>query len=93
MELVDFCTLWIFSSFKTTGLFQPVYSSVYLRCVRYSEEEKEQLKRYHAIHGNNWKKISGLMNRSNLSVALKYSQMKARKSALKLKIQALHVRN
>ncbi|XP_006029873.1 transcription termination factor 1 isoform X2 [Alligator sinensis] len=48
---------------------------------RYSEDEKEQLKRYHAIHGNNWKKISGLMNRSNLSVALKCSQMKAQINA------------
>ncbi|XP_019396380.1 PREDICTED: transcription termination factor 1 [Crocodylus porosus] len=48
---------------------------------RYSEDEKEQLKRYHAMHGNNWKKISEMMNRSNLSVALKYSQMKAQINA------------
>ncbi|XP_067398009.1 transcription termination factor 1 isoform X2 [Emydura macquarii macquarii] len=44
---------------------------------RYSEEEKEKLKKYHAIHGNNWKKISELMSRSTLSVAMKYSQIKS----------------
>uniref|UniRef100_A0A8D0HFA0 Transcription termination factor 1 n=1 Tax=Sphenodon punctatus TaxID=8508 RepID=A0A8D0HFA0_SPHPU len=44
---------------------------------RYSEEEKTKLKKYHAMYGNNWKKISEMMSRSNLSVALKYSQMKS----------------
>ncbi|NWS10098.1 TTF1 factor, partial [Pachyramphus minor] len=44
---------------------------------RYSKEEKEQLKKYHAIHGNDWKKISELMSRSNLSVAMKFSEIKS----------------
>ncbi|XP_063209319.1 transcription termination factor 1 isoform X1 [Chroicocephalus ridibundus] len=44
---------------------------------RYSTEEKEKLKKYHALHGNNWKKISELMSRSNLSVAMKYSEIKS----------------
>ncbi|NWU54155.1 TTF1 factor, partial [Dromas ardeola] len=44
---------------------------------RYSTEEKEILKKYHALHGNNWKKISELMSRSNLSVAMKYSEIKS----------------
>lgn len=44
---------------------------------RYSEAEKEKLKKYHAIHGNNWKKISEMMSRSTHSVAMKYSQIKS----------------
>ncbi|CAM4568951.1 transcription termination factor 1 isoform X1 [Lepidochelys kempii] len=44
---------------------------------RYSEDEKERLKKYHAIHGNNWKKISEMMSRSTHSVAMKYSQIKS----------------
>ncbi|NXP21281.1 TTF1 factor, partial [Scytalopus superciliaris] len=44
---------------------------------RYTEEEKEKLKKYHSMHGNNWKKISELMSRSNLSVAMKYSEIKS----------------
>ncbi|KFO82488.1 Transcription termination factor 1, partial [Cuculus canorus] len=44
---------------------------------RYTEEEKEKLKRYHALHGNDWKKISEMMSRSNLSVAMKYSEIKS----------------
>ncbi|NXW28124.1 TTF1 factor, partial [Phaetusa simplex] len=44
---------------------------------RYSTEEKEKLKKYYALHGNNWKKISELMSRSNLSVAMKYSEIKS----------------
>ncbi|NXI47403.1 TTF1 factor, partial [Galbula dea] len=44
---------------------------------RYTEEEKEQLKKYHAVHGNDWKKISEMMCRSNLSVAMKYSEIKS----------------
>ncbi|KAM7144249.1 transcription termination factor 1 isoform 1-T1 [Macrochelys suwanniensis] len=44
---------------------------------RYSEDEKEKLKKYHAIHGNNWKKISEIMSRSTHSVAMKYSQIKS----------------
>ncbi|NXF29945.1 TTF1 factor, partial [Nyctibius bracteatus] len=44
---------------------------------RYTNEEKEKLKRYHAVHGNDWKKISELMSRSNLSVAMKYSEIKS----------------
>uniref|UniRef100_A0A452HP13 Uncharacterized protein n=1 Tax=Gopherus agassizii TaxID=38772 RepID=A0A452HP13_9SAUR len=44
---------------------------------RYSEDEKEKLKKYHAIHGNNWKKISEMMSRSTHSVAMKYSQIKS----------------
>ncbi|NXM87229.1 TTF1 factor, partial [Oenanthe oenanthe] len=44
---------------------------------RYSKEEKEKLKKYQALHGNDWKKISELMSRSNLSVAMKYSEIKS----------------
>uniref|UniRef100_A0A8C3L0V8 Transcription termination factor 1 n=1 Tax=Chrysolophus pictus TaxID=9089 RepID=A0A8C3L0V8_CHRPC len=44
---------------------------------RYTKEEKEKLKRYHALHGNDWKKIAEMMSRSNLSVAMKYSEIKS----------------
>ncbi|NXL98489.1 TTF1 factor, partial [Tyrannus savana] len=44
---------------------------------RYTNEEKEQLKKYQAMHGNDWKKISELMSRSNLSVAMKFSEIKS----------------
>ncbi|XP_061332498.1 transcription termination factor 1 [Pezoporus flaviventris] len=44
---------------------------------RYTNEEKEKLKQYHALHGNNWKKISQMMSRSNLSLAMKYSELKS----------------
>ncbi|NXT09922.1 TTF1 factor, partial [Prunella fulvescens] len=44
---------------------------------RYTTEEKEQLKKYQALHGNDWKKISELMSRSNLSVAMKFSELKS----------------
>ncbi|NXO24266.1 TTF1 factor, partial [Cisticola juncidis] len=44
---------------------------------RYTTEEKEQLKKYQALHGNDWMKISELMSRSNLSVAMKYSEIKS----------------
>ncbi|NXI96554.1 TTF1 factor, partial [Psophia crepitans] len=44
---------------------------------RYTKEEKEKLKKYYALHGNDWKKISEMMSRSNLSVAMKYSEIKS----------------
>ncbi|NXX74332.1 TTF1 factor, partial [Urocolius indicus] len=44
---------------------------------RYTKEEIEKLKKYYALHGNNWKKISEMMSRSNLSVAMKYSEIKS----------------
>nr|XP_013049436.1 transcription termination factor 1 [Anser cygnoides] len=44
---------------------------------RYTKEEKEKLKKYHALHGNDWKKISEMMSRSSLSVAMKYSEIKS----------------
>ncbi|XP_032776196.1 transcription termination factor 1 isoform X2 [Strigops habroptila] len=44
---------------------------------RYTKEEKEKLKKYYALHGNDWKKISEIMSRSNLSVAMKYSEIKS----------------
>ncbi|NWR86587.1 TTF1 factor, partial [Furnarius figulus] len=44
---------------------------------RYTEEEKLKLKKYHSLHGSNWKKISELMSRSNLSVAMKFSEIKS----------------
>ncbi|NXI54876.1 TTF1 factor, partial [Chloroceryle aenea] len=44
---------------------------------RYTNEEKEKLKKYYAMHGNDWKKISEMMSRSNLSVAMKYSEIKS----------------
>ncbi|NXO72375.1 TTF1 factor, partial [Phainopepla nitens] len=44
---------------------------------RYTKEEKEKLKQYQALHGNDWKKISELMSRSNLSVAMKFSEIRS----------------
>ncbi|KAM9370812.1 transcription termination factor 1 [Phaethornis superciliosus] len=44
---------------------------------RYTREEKEKLKKYHALYGNDWKKIAEMMSRSNLSVAMKYSEIKS----------------
>ncbi|NXY35169.1 TTF1 factor, partial [Pomatorhinus ruficollis] len=44
---------------------------------RYTKEEKEKLKKYQALYGNDWKKISELMSRSNLSVAMKFSEIKS----------------
>ncbi|NXX41040.1 TTF1 factor, partial [Tricholaema leucomelas] len=44
---------------------------------KYSEEEKQKLLRYQATHGNDWKKISEMMARSNQSLARKYSQIKS----------------
>ncbi|NXS09969.1 TTF1 factor, partial [Neodrepanis coruscans] len=44
---------------------------------RYTKEEKEKLKKYYSMHGNDWKKISELMSRSNLSVAMKFSEIKS----------------
>ncbi|NXX19586.1 TTF1 factor, partial [Podargus strigoides] len=44
---------------------------------RYTDEEKQKLKKYHALHGNDWQKISEIMSRSNLSVARKYSEIKS----------------
>ncbi|NXN95829.1 TTF1 factor, partial [Rhinopomastus cyanomelas] len=44
---------------------------------RYTKEEKDKLKKYHALHGNDWMKISSMMSRSNLSVAMKYSEIKS----------------
>uniref|UniRef100_G1PY79 Myb-like domain-containing protein n=1 Tax=Myotis lucifugus TaxID=59463 RepID=G1PY79_MYOLU len=42
---------------------------------RYSNGDAEKLKMYHSLHGNDWKKIGGLVARSSLSVALKFSQI------------------
>ncbi|XP_013926358.1 PREDICTED: transcription termination factor 1, partial [Thamnophis sirtalis] len=42
---------------------------------RYTKKEEKKLFKYHAMYGNNWKKISELMNRSSHSIALKYSLM------------------
>ncbi|XP_036185157.1 transcription termination factor 1 [Myotis myotis] len=42
---------------------------------RYSERDAEKLKMYHSLHGNDWRKIGGLVARSSLSVALKFSQI------------------
>ncbi|NXD24484.1 TTF1 factor, partial [Spelaeornis formosus] len=44
---------------------------------RYTKEEKEKLKKYQALHGNDWNKISELMSRSNLSVAMKFSEIRS----------------
>ncbi|NXP82363.1 TTF1 factor, partial [Ramphastos sulfuratus] len=44
---------------------------------KYSDEEKEKLLRYQARHGNDWKKISGMMSRTNQSLARKYSEIKS----------------
>ncbi|XP_029775781.1 transcription termination factor 1 isoform X2 [Suricata suricatta] len=42
---------------------------------RYSKRDVKKLKRYHSLHGNDWKKIGDLVARSSLSVALKFSQI------------------
>ncbi|XP_070614282.1 transcription termination factor 1 [Erythrolamprus reginae] len=42
---------------------------------RYTKKELKKLFKYHAMYGNNWKKISELMNRSSHSIALKYAQL------------------
>ncbi|XP_045419648.1 transcription termination factor 1 isoform X2 [Lemur catta] len=47
---------------------------------RYSEEDTEKLKRYHSLHGNDWKKIGEMVARSSLSVALKFSQIRAQRN-------------
>ncbi|XP_034966855.2 transcription termination factor 1-like [Zootoca vivipara] len=43
---------------------------------RYSEKEEKKLKKYQAMFGNNWKKISDLMSRSSHSVETKFSEIK-----------------
>ncbi|XP_053229693.1 transcription termination factor 1 isoform X1 [Podarcis raffonei] len=43
---------------------------------RYTELEKKKLKKYQAMYGNNWKKISDLMSRSSHSVETKFSEIK-----------------
>nr|XP_006136869.1 transcription termination factor 1 isoform X1 [Pelodiscus sinensis]XP_006136870.1 transcription termination factor 1 isoform X1 [Pelodiscus sinensis] len=77
---------YIFSMKIAEGIPRP-WKQVYFRARkmfdpnnykgRYSEDEKEKLKKYYTIHGNNWKKISELMSRSTHSVAMKYSQIKS----------------
>ncbi|XP_012599550.2 transcription termination factor 1 [Microcebus murinus] len=47
---------------------------------RYSKEDTEKLQRYHSLHGNDWKKIGEMVARSSLSVALKFSQISARRN-------------
>ncbi|XP_078006103.1 LOW QUALITY PROTEIN: transcription termination factor 1 [Phascolarctos cinereus] len=42
---------------------------------RYSKKDTQKLKKYQSIHGNDWKKIGEMVNRSSLSVALKFSQI------------------
>nr|XP_034958111.1 transcription termination factor 1 isoform X1 [Zootoca vivipara] len=44
---------------------------------RYSEKEKKKLKKYQAMYGNNWKKISDLMLRSSHSAETKFSEIKS----------------
>ncbi|XP_011786565.1 PREDICTED: transcription termination factor 1 [Colobus angolensis palliatus] len=45
---------------------------------RYSEGDTEKLKMYHSLLGNDWKTIGEMVARSNLSVALKFSQISSR---------------
>ncbi|XP_008561853.1 PREDICTED: transcription termination factor 1 isoform X1 [Galeopterus variegatus] len=47
---------------------------------RYSKGEAEKLKVYHSLHGNDWKKIGEMVARSNLSVALKFSQISSERN-------------
>ncbi|XP_069328273.1 transcription termination factor 1 [Eulemur rufifrons] len=42
---------------------------------RYSKEDTEKLKRYHSLHGNDWRKIGEMVARSRISVAVKFSQI------------------
>ncbi|XP_042308922.1 transcription termination factor 1-like isoform X2 [Sceloporus undulatus] len=45
---------------------------------KYSKKETENLKKYQSLHGNEWKKMSELMNRSSHSLHLKYDEMKSK---------------
>lgn len=63
--------------FKRLKWFEITAEAVPISSTRYTAEEKEQLKKYQALHGNDWKKISELMSRSNLSVAMKFSEIKS----------------
>ncbi|XP_008067505.1 transcription termination factor 1 isoform X1 [Carlito syrichta] len=47
---------------------------------RYSEADTEKLKVYQSLHGNDWKKIGEMVARSNLSVALKFSQISSQRN-------------
>lgn len=66
-----------YSSFKRLKWFEFTAEAVPTSSTRYTKEEKEKLKQYQALHGNDWKKISELMSRSNLSVAMKFSEIKS----------------
>uniref|UniRef100_A0ABM5F5K9 Transcription termination factor 1 isoform X1 n=2 Tax=Pogona vitticeps TaxID=103695 RepID=A0ABM5F5K9_9SAUR len=44
---------------------------------KYSEEEKQELKKYQAMYGNNWTKISELMCRSSKSVEQKFCDIRS----------------
>lgn len=65
------------SSLEILGWFEFTAEAVPISSTRYTKAEKEELKKYHALHGNDWKKISEMMSRSSLSVAMKYSQIKS----------------
>ncbi|XP_061208716.1 transcription termination factor 1 [Neopsephotus bourkii] len=64
--------LWTLIYYRARKIFDPHnYKG------RYTNEEKEKLKQCYALHGNDWRKISEMMCRSNLSVAMKYSEIKS----------------
>lgn len=63
--------------FKRLKWFEFTAEAVPISSTRYTKEEKEKLKKYQALHGNDWMKISELMSRSNLSVAMKFSEIKS----------------
>ncbi|XP_066466809.1 transcription termination factor 1 [Tiliqua scincoides] len=76
---------------RARKIFDPQNSSR-----QYSKKEIKKLKKYQAMYGNNWKKISELMHRSSHSVQMKYSQIKSkpnsgpwRKEEIKQLIQAV----
>lgn len=72
------------------GGFEFACEAVSISSIRYTKEEKEKLKRYHALHGNDWKKIAEMMSRSNLSVAMKYSEIKSRMYFLRIIIHSVY---
>ncbi|XP_053137944.1 transcription termination factor 1 [Hemicordylus capensis] len=62
---------WRLVYYRARKMFDP-----HNRNRRYSEREKRELKKYHALYGNDWKKISGLMDRSSHSLEMKFSEIK-----------------
>lgn len=75
--IINIGHLQMLQLFKRWKWFEFSAEAVPISSTRYTAEEKEKLKKYQALHGNDWKKISELMSRSNISVAMKFSEIKS----------------